>query len=115
MSEPGHIDRRNALHWLEGDERMFLKLITIFKKNMPSQMDQLKAFLAANDTVAAERVAHTIMGSSAMLGASAMSKEAGNIEQSVIGGDSNAARFHFERLVEEYEKVMAELAADGGK
>ncbi len=116
MSEHGHerIDKRNALQWLEGDERMFVKIIAIFMKNIPSQVDQLRALLDANDNAAAERVAHTIMGSSAMLGAGAMSEEAGKIERSVMKGDMSAARLHFTRLVEEYEKVMAELTVAGG-
>ena len=115
MSELERIDKRNALQWLEGDERMFLKIISIFMKNMPSQVDQLKGFLDANDTEATERAAHTIMGSSAMLGAGNMSEEARNVERSAIEGDLNAARLHFTRLVDEYEKVMVELAKDGGK
>src|ERR1043166_4602843 len=108
MNEHEQFDKRKALQWLEGDERMFVKLKAIFMKNIPSQIEQLKTFLDAGDNSSTERAAHTIMGSSAMLGASAMSDEAGKIEQSAIAGDMNTARLHFTKFVGEYEKVMEE-------
>ncbi len=113
----GHekIDRGKALRWLEGDERMFAKLRAIFMKNIPSQVESLRASLDAGDSDAAERVAHTIMGSSAMLGASGMSDAAGKVERNAIEGDMDSARLNFSIFVGEYEKVMAELATDGGK
>lgn len=115
MNDHEQLDRRKALQWLEGDERMLVKIKAIFMKNIPSQVEQLKAFLDAGDNGSTERAAHTIMGSSAMLGASFMSDEARKIEQSAIEGNMNSARLHFTRFVEEYEKVMVELAADGRK
>lgn len=108
------LDRQKALRWLEGDERMFARLKVIFIKNIPSQVELLDSYLEAGDNDSAERAAHTIVGSSAMLGASVMSEEAGKIERSVMDGDLVSARSHFTRFVGEYEKVMAELAADGG-
>lgn len=107
-------DRQKALQWLEGDELMFARLKAIFMKNIPAQVESLGRFLEAGDNDSAERMAHTIMGSSAMLGARVMSKEAGQIERSVMDGDLDSARSCFARFVGEYEKVMAELAADGG-
>lgn len=115
MSESGHIDRRKALQWLEGDERMFARIKTIFIRNVPPQVESLKAFLDAGDRVSAERVAHTIMGSSAMLGASDMSDEAAKIERNAIEGDMDTARFNFTRFAAEFEKVMAELNPEGGR
>ena len=84
----------------------------MFLKNIPSQVGLLKEFLDAGDNTATERAAHTIMGSSAMLGACGMSDEAREIERSAIVGDIDSARHRFIRFVEEYEKVMAELVAE---
>jgi HPt (histidine-containing phosphotransfer) domain-containing protein len=109
-----HINKRNALQWLEGDERMFARIKAIFLKNVPSQVQQLKALLDEGDNNAAERLAHTLMGSSAMLGAGGMSEEARKIEFSAMAGDTASARLHFESFAAEYENVMAELAAEGG-
>lgn len=92
---------------------MFGRIKAIFLKNIPVQVAQLKAHLDSGDKDAAERLAHTIMGSSAMLGAGAMSEEARKVEQSAIEGDCVSARLHFEHFTAEYEKVLAELAAEG--
>lgn len=108
-----HINTQNALHWLEGDERMFARIKAIFLKNVPSQVVQLKNHLDQGDIEATERLAHTLMGSSAMLGAGSMSEEARKIELCAIEGDSASARLHFERFAAEYEKVLAELVAEG--
>lgn len=114
MNEQEHIDRRKALQWLDGDERMLVKIKEIFMKNVPSQVEALRAYLDADDIDLTERQAHMIMGSSAMIGASVMSDEACRIEQSAIAGDMDAARAHFTRFAEEYEKVITALAGDGG-
>lgn len=114
MNDHTQLDRRKALQWLEGDERMLARIKVIFTKNIPSQVESLRASLNANDNAVTERLAHTIMGSAAMLGASAMSEAAAGIERYAIGGDADSARLHFAKFVEEYEKVMAELASDGG-
>lgn len=108
-------DNKKALQWLEGDDRMFAKIKAIFIKNIPSQVELLNRYLEAGDNDSAERAAHTIMGSSAMLGASAMSDVAGKIERNAIDGDMDSARLHFARFVGEYEKIMAELGTDGEK
>ncbi len=112
----GHeqFDRRKALQWLEGDEKMFVRLKAIFIRNIPPQVDQLKAFLDTGDNGSAEKAAHTIMGSSAMLGATVMSDEAGKIERCAIKGDMDSARLHFTKFFGAYEKVMEALAVDGG-
>lgn len=108
------IDSKKALQWLDGDEKVFARMKTIFVKNIPPQVVQLGEFLSVADNESAERAAHTIMGSSAMLGATAMSEAAGKIERSVMAGDKVSAMAHFSTFVLEYEKVMDELSADGG-
>ena len=113
MNEHGHIDSRKALQWLEDDERMYAKIKTMFKEKVPSQVEQLKAFIDAGDCGSVALTAHTIMGSSAMVGASVMSDEAGKLERSAIDGNMISARLHFSTFSEEYEKVMEQLTSDG--
>jgi HPt (histidine-containing phosphotransfer) domain-containing protein len=115
MKDQEQIDRGKALQWLDGDDKMFARIKAIFKKNIPSQVDQLRGFLDAGDKASTELIAHTIMGSSAMLGASAMSDRAREIERSAIEGDMDAARLSFSVFFDEYEKVMVELTEEGGK
>jgi HPt (histidine-containing phosphotransfer) domain-containing protein len=115
LDEHTHVDRQKSLQWLEGDERMLEKIKSIFMKNIPSQVELLRRSLDSDNTVSAERMAHTIMGSSAMMGASAMSDEARKIELSAMEGDMDSARFHFSSFLKEYAMVMDELevVADG--
>jgi len=93
---------------------MLDRIKAIFMKNIPSQVESLKRSLDAGDNVSAERLAHTIMGSSAMLGAGVMSDEARKIELSAIEGDMDAARFHFASFFGEYAEVIEELVTGGG-
>lgn len=109
VDENIHVDKQKSLQWLEGDERMLEKIKAIFMKNIPSQVELLRESLDSGNNVSAEKLAHTIMGSSAMLGASAMSDEARKIELSAMEGDLDSARLHFSRFVKEYAMVMEEL------
>ena len=113
MTEEMHIDRAKALQWLDGDERMLARIRIIFMKNIPPQVERLGVSLDQGDTGSSERMAHTIMGSAAMMGATVMSAEAGRIEKSAIQGDLESARLHFARFAAEYEQVMKLLDADG--
>jgi HPt (histidine-containing phosphotransfer) domain-containing protein len=115
MAGNEHIDRQKALGWLEGDERMLEKVKAIFTKNVPSQVATLKGVIEAGDAAAAERLAHTIMGSSAMMGATVMSEHAARIEKSAINGDMASARLQYEEFVAEYWTVMEMLSSGGGK
>lgn len=115
MNEQENIDSRKALQWLDGDERMLARIRDIFVRNIPPQMERLRACLDANDIVTAERLSHSIKGSAAMVGAVRMSDEAGKIEQSAIERDMDALWPLYAQLNEEYEKVMADLAAEGRK
>jgi HPt (histidine-containing phosphotransfer) domain-containing protein len=112
MNKNEQLEKKKALQWLEGDDQMYSKLKAIFKKNIPSQVDQLRVSLETGDNSTAERVAHTIMGSSAMIGATSMSDEARNIEYSTIEGNINAARLHFTRFITEYEEIMEVLGME---
>ncbi|MDD2365106.1 MAG: Hpt domain-containing protein [Desulfuromonadaceae bacterium] len=114
MKESRQIDIIKALQWLEGDEKMFARIKAIFLKNVPAQVVELKEFLDSADLSAAERGAHTIMGSSAMLGATAMSEKARDIERSSMEGDLNSARNHYVEFIGEFQKVVDELTGDGG-
>ena len=106
MREPEHVDLGRALQWLEGDRRMLGRIRTIFLRNVPDQLHHLDLLLREGDAASAERVAHTIKGSAAMMGALALSRQAGRIEQLAIDGELDAARSAFAPLAEECAKVM---------
>jgi HPt (histidine-containing phosphotransfer) domain-containing protein len=109
MSDREHVDLGRALQWLEGDRRMLGRIRIIFMKNIPDQVQNLGAHLEQGDVASAERGAHTIKGSAAMMGALALSREAGRIEQLAIDRDPEGAKLRFAALVEECDAVMQVL------
>ena len=113
MTGAKHLDLQQALHWLEGDERMLERIKAIFLKNIPGQVQDLGAALKRGDLGAVERMAHTIKGSAAMMGAPIMSQQAGRIEQSAIDRDLQQAQLHFATIKAEYREVMTALEGSG--
>jgi HPt (histidine-containing phosphotransfer) domain-containing protein len=113
VSGAKHLDLEQALLWLEGDERMLERIKAIFLRNIPGQVQDLGAALQRGDLGAAERMAHTIKGSAAMMGAPIMSQQAGRIEQSAIDRDLQQARLHFATIAAEYQEVMTALMGFG--
>lgn len=108
-------DGLSPLQWLEGDERMLVRIKDIFRRNVPLRVESLRGAIDAGDAAATEQLAHIIMGSSAMLGAAGMSDAARKIERSAIDGDLVAARLHFADFVLIFDAVMEKLALDGGE
>lgn len=113
MNGGEHVDREKALLWLEGDARMLERIRVIFLNNIPGQVKNLGEALAAGDAESAERMAHTIRGSAAMMGATIMSDEAGRIERCAIERDLDGARIRFSSLALEQERVIETLLARG--
>lgn len=107
-----HVDLVQTLRWVEGDERMLESIRVIFVKNVPEQVSKLGECLERGDTESAKRMARTIKGSAAAMGAVTMSCEAEKIEQSATERDLHRAKSHFATISEEFEKVMAALRMD---
>lgn len=113
METENHLDSQKALAWLEGDEKMLLRLKALFVKNVPPQMERLKTHLATGDLAEAERLAHTINGSTAMIGATRMSESAKKVERSLIDGDLSGATALFAQMESEFRLVLGELNRAG--
>lgn len=113
MSDQPPLDCGSALGWLEGDARMLEKLKILFIRNVPPQLEGLGASLDSGDIATAERLAHTIVGSTAMIGAKSMSARAGEVERSAMAGDLAGAKAGHEALKEEFNRVMSALGAGG--
>jgi HPt (histidine-containing phosphotransfer) domain-containing protein len=113
VSVEKHVDLDKVLGWLEGDRRMLERIRVLFLKNIPDQLQRLGESLERGDSGSAEREAHTIRGSSAMMGAVAMACQAGKIEQSVIERDLPKAQLQFSAILLESEQVIAVLRALG--
>ena len=114
MSAEQPVDLDKALQWLEGDRRMLERIRVMFLKNMPVQVAALEESLRLGDADAAERMAHTIKGSAAMMGAGRMSSLAAEVERSVMESDlPGEAALRFAEFFAAYRQVMVALTAYG--
>jgi HPt (histidine-containing phosphotransfer) domain-containing protein len=81
-AEPGRevFDRAALLDRLGGDEELCNEILSVFFKDVPTQLEELKQALDDHDVELVERKAHTIKGSSANIGAQALSHAALEME-----------------------------------
>src|SRR5713226_3057661 len=68
-------------------EELFVELIGIFGRETPAQLAALETSLRIGDRSAAERAAHTLRGSAATLGATAMRDHAAAAESAARADD----------------------------
>jgi CheY-like chemotaxis protein/HPt (histidine-containing phosphotransfer) domain-containing protein len=81
-------DREEALARVEEDERLLQELIEIFLTDAPRYLTALQHTLATGDTATLARMAHTIKGAVANIGAHRASSSALQLEQYVQSGDT---------------------------
>ena len=92
---PAHIeglDLQAGLRRVMGKEARYLALLREFAATQADAPERAEAALAANDRAAAERIAHTLKGLAATIGAHALTAQASLLEEAVhTGGDAPAA------------------------
>jgi PAS domain S-box-containing protein len=79
----GGINRRRGLANLEGNARLYAKLLTEFRRDYRQTHHQLRAALIAGDRDTAHRLAHTLKGVAAVLGAQQLSTCAAAVERAI--------------------------------
>ncbi len=79
---PG-IDTQSALRRSGGNRKRYEALLRMFVERQRRSVDEIRAALAAGDVPTAERVAHTLKGASANLGAAELSAEAARVEVAI--------------------------------
>jgi CheY-like chemotaxis protein len=77
---PG-LDVQNALKHLGGDEGLYIKLLTRFVESYEYVPQQIRDALTVGDRQLAVRLAHTVRGLAASLGASSLTSVAGDLER----------------------------------
>ncbi len=92
---PAHIeglDLQAGLRRVMGKESRYLALLREFAATQADAPERAEAALAAKDRAAAERIAHTLKGLAATIGADALTAQANTLEEAVrTGGDTAAA------------------------
>ncbi|HLL41163.1 MAG TPA: Hpt domain-containing protein, partial [Rubrobacteraceae bacterium] len=95
----------------EGEPDILNELIELFLADVPSQLVVLKDTLEAGDAHSVERIAHTLKGSSANMGAARMTTICSELQDVGASGDPSRAPELLERLEEEFGHVHRALEA----
>lgn len=86
-SIPG-VNTDYGLAQLRGNRKTYLSMLGRLINEHGNDANQIREQLACGNQIAACRLAHSLKGSSAMLGAEALSLAARQMEQAIIQGDS---------------------------
>jgi len=103
-------DRSVLLGRLGGDEELFDEVISVFMKDAPVQLEQLRQALKDNDAERVRRQAHRIKGASANIGAQALSDLAFEIETAGKDAKLDVALPLVGKLEEDFEKLGSVLS-----
>lgn len=98
----------------EGDE-FFTELIDMFLTDVPTQLDGLTQALDQGDAVVGARLAHTLKGTAATFGATAMQEQAAAIDQASSSHSIDKARGLLPQFRAECDRVRAALEKERPK
>lgn len=82
------IDSPTAIANLAGDEDLYREVVRLFLVDVGTQDSTLEIALTAGDLVSARRVAHTVKGTAASVGAGALHAAAFALEKACAAGDA---------------------------
>ena len=102
-------DKAGMMARLMDDEDLARKVVEGFLKDIPKQIEALKACLEAGDAARAERQAHTIKGASANVGGEALRAVAFEMEKAAKAGDLGSVTA---RLPELEDRVCPAAGSD---
>jgi two-component system, sensor histidine kinase and response regulator len=105
------LDLEGALDQLEGDRELLEEVAHLFFEECPKIVAEIRGAYEADDLRLLERSAHTLKGSSASIGARAVSQAASELEHRARSGDAADVRDLIQRTEEEVHKLLPRLEA----
>jgi two-component system, sensor histidine kinase and response regulator len=105
------LDEAAALDRVEGDRELLEDLVRLFLDECRATMKEIREAMVERDAGQLERLAHTMHGSSASLGANQVSQAASALEMRARSGAMEAAGELVEILQGEIDRVLPELQA----
>ncbi len=109
MSAPGVFDRDALIERVMGEEELARKLIGIFLEDMPGQVRSLRESIENNDAEKISWYAHKIKGSSANIGAMALSNIAAKTDEASRDGRLDEVSTLLPELEKQYNLLVQEL------
>ncbi|MEL7141781.1 MAG: Hpt domain-containing protein [Cyanobacteria bacterium J06643_4] len=96
------------LRQLAGEDAGFeAELLTIFLQDTENSLRELEGAIAAQNAETVEQVAHSLRGSSANVGASALAAVAFQLEQMARRGDLSSANMLLQKLNQQCRSIRA--------
>jgi len=105
----GRLDLRAALERVEGDRELLEELLQLFVDQCPGAMAEIRHALEVRDARVLERLAHTMKGTAASLGARGLSDTAYRLEKLARAGDWESAGALIQTLQEEVDQLLPEM------
>jgi two-component system, sensor histidine kinase and response regulator len=109
------LDVTAALEHVEGDRELLEELAHLFIEGSPASLDDIRRALSERDAHRLERLAHTIKGSSASLGANRVSEAALVLEMRARSGALENAGELIDSLQAELDRALPELESLTGR
>lgn len=98
-------DKAGLLDLLTGDKELAIKIFNEFLKDVPRKYTALKDALEKEDAVSVQRLAHTLNGASANIGALALQDLASQIEFASKSGNLHKAGSLIPKINEQFEML----------
>lgn len=109
------VDAAAALERVEGDRELLEELVRLFIDGGPAAIQEMRQALSGRDAHVLERLAHTMKGSSASLGANRISEAALVLEMRSRSGALENASELIDSVEAELERALPELESLTGK
>jgi two-component system sensor histidine kinase/response regulator len=87
---PG-IDTASALKRAGGNQKRYESLLNLFANSQSNAVSEIRTALGAGDSATAQRVAHSLKGASANLGAASLAECAAKVESAIGSNQSTSA------------------------
>ncbi len=107
-------DKAGMLARLMDDEGLARKIVDLFLKSTPPQIETLRGFLEVGDGPSAACQAHSIKGSSATLGGKALQAVASDIEQAAKAGELDSAVRWLAELDAQFDQLQMAMCQELG-
>jgi len=108
-NERDALDLCTALERVEGDRALLEELLRLFVDECHGTLRQIRDSWSSRDVRALGRLAHTLKGSSANVGANGVSEAAFALERQALSGSMENAVQHIASLEREIERLLPEL------
>ena len=102
------LDKLRALQEVTGQD-LLSQVIDLYLRDAPARLEEIRSALAGGDVSAAERLAHSLKGSSSNLGAPAVESVAAELEQLLAQGAHEGTGEVIDRLAVEVDRACRAL------